>query len=191
MFDYIRADIKYTFEQRKICSPASKLRFLLWGGQGLQATIVYRFGRWLERIRRHRFGWVIAFPLYPAYWVLSVCIYNLYDIHLEQSADIASGFCIAHFGGIEVRNCRIGSHCYIYQNVKLGAKNTTGKGLVIDEGVHISPHAEICADVTVGEGVTIGAGAVVKQDIPSRCLVLGNPARIAQCNYDNSGFLSP
>lgn len=191
MFDYIRADIKYTFEQRKIFSLRSILRFLLWGGQGLQATIVYRFGRWLGKICKHRCGWVIAIPLYPIYGVLSACIRTVYDIHLEQSADIAPGFCIAHFGGIEVRNCRIGSHCYIYQNVKLGAKNTTGRSLVIDEGVHISPHAQICADVTVGEGVTIGAGAVVTQDIPSRCLVLGNPGRIAQCNYDRSGFLSP
>jgi serine acetyltransferase len=60
---------------------------------------------------------------------------------------------------------------------------------VIGEGVYIGAHAQICADVSVGDGATIGAGAVVTQDIPDHCLVLGNPGRIAQQNYDNRGFL--
>jgi serine acetyltransferase len=147
MFEHIRADMKYTFERRKIFSSTDALKFLVWGGQGLQAIIIYRFGRWLGSIRKHPFGGVIAILLYPAYWMLSACIRTIYDINLEQSADIASGFCITHFGGIEVRNCRIGSHCYIYQNVKLGTKEATGRGLVINDGVYISPHAQICADV--------------------------------------------
>jgi len=188
MFNHIRADMEYTFERRKIDSLAEALKFFLWGGQGLQAIIIYRFGRWLRSIHKLAFGRVIAMFLYPVYWMLSVCIRAIYDINLEQSADIAPGFCITHFGGIEVRNCRIGTHCYIYQNVKLGTKETTGRGLVIHEDVHISPHAQICADVTVGDGATIGAGAVITQDIPPHCLVLGNPARVTRCNYDNRGL---
>jgi acetyltransferase-like isoleucine patch superfamily enzyme len=60
---------------------------------------------------------------------------------------------------------------------------------VIGEKVWIGAHAQICANVSVGDGSSIGAGAVVTQDIPQCCLVLGNPGRIAQRDYDNSAFL--
>jgi len=32
--------------------------------------------------------------------------------------------------------------------------------------------------VTIGDGVVIGAGAVVAKDIPSYSVVVGNPARV-------------
>lgn len=189
MFDNIREDIKHTLERRKASSTADAVQFLLWESQGLQALMIYRFGRWLRSIRKHSVGWVTATPLYPIYWVLSVFSRKVYGINLDQSADIAPGLCITHFGGIEVRNCCIGGHCDIHQHVKLGAKEATDKGLVINEGVYIGVHAQICADVTVGDGATIAAGAVVTQDIPSHCLVLGNPSRIVQRDYDNHVLL--
>ncbi|MDP1772119.1 MAG: hypothetical protein Q8L15_07520 [Methylobacter sp.] len=156
---------------------------------GLHALVVYRFGRWLSRVRKHRYGWAIAAPLYPAYWMSSVYVRKAYGINLDQSADIAPDFHITHFGGIEVRNCRIGPRCSIYQQVKLGSSEPTDRGLVIGEGVYIGPHAQICADVIIGDGVTVGAGAVVTQDIPSHCMVLGNPGRITLQDYDNSALL--
>lgn len=186
MFENIRADTMRALHRRK---EPNVLR-LLWESHGLQALIIYRFGRWLSDIRKRRYGWAIAVaPLYPAYWMLSVLVRKAYGIALDQSADIAPGLFIYHFGGIEVRNCRIGPRCTIYQQVKLGPTEATYRGSVIGEGVYIGPHAQICADVSVGDGVTISAGTVVTQDIPDRCLVVGNPGRIVQRNYDNSAVL--
>lgn len=34
------------------------------------------------------------------------------------------------------------------------------------------------AGVVIGEGVVVGAGAVVTKDVPSNCVVAGNPAHI-------------
>ncbi len=186
MFENIRADtMRVLRKNRKI-----NVLHLLCFSYGLHALVIYRFGRWLRNVRKHRLGWAIAIPLYPAYWMLSVCVRKAYGINLEQSADIAAGFYINHFGGIEVRNCRIGPRCNIQQQVKLGPAETTDRvGLVIGEGVYIGAHAQICADVNVGDGATIGAGALVTQYIPDHCLVLGNPGRISQWNYDNSDFL--
>ncbi len=170
--------------------PNDALR-LLSKNYGLQALVIYRFGRWLSGVRERRFGGVVAIPLFPAYRLLSAYARAVYGINLEQSADIAPGLYIGHFGGIEVRNCRLGPRCAIHQQVKLGpAENAvTTMGPVIGEGVWIGAHAQIYAAVCVGDGATIGVGAVVTEEIPPRCLVLGNPGRIAQRNYDNQTFL--
>ena len=184
MFENIRADTMRVLSRDDNCRVIDALI-----DYGLHALVIYRFGRWLGDVRKQPFGWIIATLLYPAYWMLSMCIRKVYGINLEQSADIAAGFYINHFGGIEVRNCRIGPHCNIQQQVKLGSTETTDKGLVIGERVYIGAHTQIYVDVTVGDGATIGAGALVIQDIPPYCLVLGNPGRITQRDYDNRSFL--
>jgi serine acetyltransferase len=189
MFENIGYDMKRTLlHQGKISSTINVLR-LLWKNEGFQVLIIYRFGRWLGRVSKCRYGWSIVATLFPIYWILSVCARKAYDIDLDQSADIAPGAYIAHLGGIKVRNCRIGSSCYLGQQIKLKSAKANGKGLTIGESVYIGAHAQICANLTIGDSATIGAGAVVTQDIPHHCLVLGNPGRIVQQNYDNHSFL--
>ena len=39
-------------------------------------------------------------------------------------------------------------------------------------------HVAIIGDITIGNNVTIGAGAVVVKDVPDNAVVVGNPARI-------------
>lgn len=186
MFENIRADAIRVLREERPLRIIDVLR-LLWMNEGLQVLVIYRFGRWLSNMRQHRFGWVAA-PLYPAYWILSICLGKAYGIDLDQSADIAAGFYINHFGGIEIRNCRIGPHCTVYHQVKLGPAEGSDRGPVIGEGVFISAHAQICADISVGNGASIGPGSVITQDVPHHCLVLGNPSRIAQRDYKNHEF---
>lgn len=189
MFEDIRADLAQDFHRRKFSNLNDTLYFLLFESHGPQAVIVYRFGRWLEKLSKHHYGRPIIFLLYPAYKLLSVFMQKAYGINLDQSADIAPGFCITHFGGIDVRNCCIGLRCNIHQQVKLGSTKATVRGLVIGDGVYIGAHTQIHSNISIGNGVTIGAGAVVTQDIPHHCLVLGNPGRIIQRDYDNSSLL--
>jgi serine O-acetyltransferase len=187
MFENIHADAMRVLREEKALRIVDVLR-LLRMNEGLQALVIYRFGRWLSGVCKHRFGWAIATPLYPAYWMLSVYIRKAYGIDLDQSADIAAGFYINHFGGIDIRNCRIGSRCTIYQQVKLGPAEGADRGPVIGEGVFIGAHAQIRTDISVGDGASIGPGTVITQDIPPHCLVLGNPSRITQWDYNNCGF---
>ncbi|RUP49884.1 maltose O-acetyltransferase [Jimgerdemannia flammicorona] len=42
----------------------------------------------------------------------------------------------------------------------------------------IGGSAIVCPGVTIGDGVTVGAGSVVTKDVPSYVVVAGNPARI-------------
>lgn len=188
MFDYIRVDAMRVHRQ---ASPLGTLDFLraLWRNYGLQTLVIYRFGRWLGTMRNGLIRTILLAPLYPVYWLLALGARKAYGIQLAQSADIAPGLYIGHLGGIEVVNCRIGPRCAIQQQVKLAPPENTGRGPTIGEGVWIGAHVEIRGDFSVGDGATIGAGAVVAQDIPGRCLALGNPARVAQRDYDNQAFL--
>lgn len=56
----------------------------------------------------------------------------------------------------------------------------TTKGVVsIGNDVWIGTQALILSGVTIGDGVIVGAGSVVRQDIPAYAVVAGNPARVA------------
>lgn len=50
--------------------------------------------------------------------------------------------------------------------------------VLIDENVWIGEKASIMPGVKIGKGSIIGANAVVTKDVPSYCVVGGNPARI-------------
>ncbi len=180
MFDDIKADV-LRYHRRGTAPRAIDCLRLAIENFGLQALFVYRLGRWL----RNR---PVTLLLYPVYQVLAAGIRLAYGINLEQSAEIGPGLYIGHFGAIHVAHCRMGARCAIQQHVRLDAGSGT-KGPVIGTAVWIGAHAQIRADVEIGDGATIGAGAVVTQDVPPRCLVLGNPGRVTQRDYDNSMFL--
>ena len=188
MFENIRSDITRAYGKGKRTRAVDDLA-VIWKSYGLQALIIYRFGRWLGDRRKRRFGWIIAAPLSPVYRLLSAGVRKAYDIHLSQSAEIGPGLYISHFGGIEVRNCRIGPYSAIYQQVKLGPADPAQRGPILGERVFVGANAQIRTEVTVGDRAAIGVGAVVTQDIPDHCLVLGNPGRIAQRDYDNRPVL--
>jgi putative colanic acid biosynthesis acetyltransferase WcaB len=46
--------------------------------------------------------------------------------------------------------------------------------------VDIGPNVCIIGDVTIGDNVVIGAGAVVVKSIPANSTAVGNPARVLE-----------
>ena len=42
--------------------------------------------------------------------------------------------------------------------------------------------------VTIGDEVIVGSGAVVTKNIPSNCIVAGNPARIIRENIHTNNY---
>ena len=51
------------------------------------------------------------------------------------------------------------------------------KGPTIRRGARVGGAAVLCPGVEIGEEAFVGAGAVVIDDVPSRAVVVGNPAR--------------
>jgi acetyltransferase-like isoleucine patch superfamily enzyme len=48
---------------------------------------------------------------------------------------------------------------------------------VIKRRASIGSNATILCGITVGEGAIVGAGSVVIEDVPTRTIVAGNPAK--------------
>ncbi len=56
-------------------------------------------------------------------------------------------------------------------------RSAVGK-LIIGKHAFIGAGTIITRPVTIGDNVMIGAGSIVTKDIPSNCVVAGNPAKI-------------
>lgn len=103
-----------------------------------------------------------------------------YGIDISRDARIGSGLYIGHFGGIFVnQGVVIGDNCNLSQGVTLGQLNRGEKAgcPIIGNNVYIAPGAKIIGRVLVGDNASIGANAVVVNDVAQHTTVGGIPAR--------------
>lgn len=194
MFCNIKQDMAryYKIELGDINPGWMKIIRLLMVTPGLQAVIVYRFGRWVNEQARRPLTFFVSI-LSPVYKLLSYLIIKLYDINISLNSKIGKGFYIGHFSGIEVRNVDIGRNCSIHQHVKIEVSNlesnSSNNDIIIGNNVWIGAHAKIYTAIVIADGATIAAGSRVDNDINSAALVMGVPARIIIKNYDNNSLL--
>ena len=67
------------------------------------------------------------------------------------------------------------SHPLDYETRNKGIE--TAKPIIIVRNVWIGANTAVLGGVTIGEGCVIGAGSVVKNDMPPNTLCIGNPCR--------------
>jgi acetyltransferase-like isoleucine patch superfamily enzyme len=109
--------------------------------------------------------------------------------------------------GVEIgKNCKISSHSFLCEGVKIEDNVFIGHGVmftndlfpratnpdgspqtesdwkvvetVIKKGASIGSNATILAGIVIGENALIGAGSVVTKNVPANTIVAGVPARI-------------
>jgi UDP-2-acetamido-3-amino-2,3-dideoxy-glucuronate N-acetyltransferase len=51
---------------------------------------------------------------------------------------------------------------------------------IVEAGASIGANATLLPGISIGAGAMVGAGAVVTKDVPSRAVVVGNPARVVR-----------
>ena len=89
----------------------------------------------------------------------------------------------------------IGDYCAISDNVQIldsdfhpitynDKTSTMSKPVHIGDHVWIGRSVIILKGVTIGDGAIIAAGSIVTRDVPARCLVAGNPARVIKENVE-------
>lgn len=82
---------------------------------------------------------------------------------------------------------RIGRDFYCLQLVTLG-NDSKGRRPIIGNNVKIFTGATVFGGITIGNDVVIGAGAVVRRDVPDHCTVVGNPAFIVRMNGEKTNI---
>lgn len=96
-----------------------------------------------------------------------------------------SGLKLYHYGSIIVHpEARVGKNCTIHGNCCIGSKGGyPDYAPIIGDNVDIGQGAQILGNVTVANGVKIGAGAIVTKSIAEENVtVVGIPARIIKEN---------
>jgi serine O-acetyltransferase len=105
------------------------------------------------------------------------------------TADIGPGLFVAHGHSTILSAERIGANCYVHQGVTVGWDYKSERKPIIGDGVFIGAGAVILGAVTIGDFVRIGANAVVLGDVPSWSTAVGAPARVLPATVDVDALL--
>ena len=136
---------------------------------GFHAIMLYRIAHVIHRIH---------IPLLPHFIMLAGRILTGVEIH--PASKIEGGFFIDHgFGVVIGETAEVGNNVTIFQGVSLGGtgKETGKRHPTIGDNVVIGAGAKVLGSIKVGNDVYIGANAVVLNDVPDNCTVVGVPGR--------------
>ena len=169
MFERIKEDIAAVRERDPAARSSFEIFFLY---PGVKAIRMYRRSHWFFK---HNFKFL-------ARWI-SQRAFRKTGIEIHPGATIGRRLVIDHGTGVVIgETAEIGDDCLIYQGVTLGG---TGKDVgkrhpTIGNNVMISSGAKVLGPFKVGDNSRIAAGAVVLDEVPPNCTVVGVPARVVR-----------
>ena len=141
--------------------------------------ILYRIGNWCYRNK---------VPLVP--YVLNGLIRFVHNCAIYSQTEIGKGSTFA-YGGIGVvihKRARIGEDCVIGANVTIGGRSKSKEVPIIGNDVYIATGAKVLGSISIGDNCVIGANAVVIEDVPTGCVVVGVPGRISKTGIEAKNY---
>jgi serine O-acetyltransferase len=167
MFERVKEDIRAVKER----DPAAVSTWsVLLNYPGLHAVWCHRITGWLWRHNRHglaRFG--------------SQQARFFTGVEIHPGATIGNRFFIDHGMGVVIGETTvIGEDVTLYQGVTLGGtgKERGKRHPTLEDCVVVGVGAAVLGDITIGRGSRVGGGAVVVNDVPPNCTVVGIPGRV-------------
>lgn len=159
--------------------------------QSLWAVLWYRIGCQLDRTKPAALRRIVLSP----WWVGFRFIEMLTGVSLPVGAQIGGGLRIWHFGGVFINSgTTIGQNCTLRQGVTVGNRSPDGGAPVIGNEVELGAYAQVLGNVTVGDGVSIGAMSLVITDVPAYHVAVGIPAKCKlrkKAPADNANAFEP
>jgi serine acetyltransferase len=129
-----------------------------------------------------RRGWLapLRVPIVLAYRLLSEW---LLGFDLPWQVRVGPRLRLFHAHALVVHPATsLGADCTLRHSTTLGTQDPSGvwseDAPTLGDGVDVGCHVLVLGPVHVGDGARIGAGSVVLKDVPSRAVVVGNPARV-------------
>lgn len=113
---------------------------------------------------------------------------NFYKMHVSKSAKISFG---AKLDKANPKGIHIDDDTYITSGALILAHDFSkpiSKDTYIGKRCFIGANAIVMCGVKIGDEVIVGAGAVVTKDVPSNCIVAGNPAKIIRTGIKTRKF---
>lgn len=166
MFKLFREDLDAAMAN----DPAATNRFVVAiSYSGLHAIWGHRFSHWL---------WTNGFKGLGR--VHSQWVRFLTGIEIHPGATIGRRFFIDHGMGIVIgETTEIGNDCMLYHGVTLGGRSLEpGKRHpTLKNGVVVGAGAKVLGPITLGDGASVGANAVVVKDVPKCHSAIGIPAK--------------
>jgi serine O-acetyltransferase len=169
MFDRLREDIMSVKDR----DPAATSAFsVLLNYPGLHALWAHRFNHWLWSHGRHglsRWG--------------SQVVRFLTGIEIHPGATIGRRFFIDHGMGVVIGETTvIGDDVTLYQGVTLGGtgKEHGKRHPTLENCVVVGVGATVLGNIVIGHGSMVGGGAVVIDNVPPQCTVVGVPGRVVR-----------
>ena len=169
MFSRLREDIRAYRDRDPAARSALEIYFLY---PGFRAVRMHRKANWCFR---HKLFFLAR--------LISQRAVRKTGIEIHPGATIGRRLVIDHGTGVVIgETAEIGDDVLIYQGVTLGGtgKDKGKRHPTIGNNVMISSGAKVLGPFKVGDNSRIAAGAVVLDEVPSDCTVVGVPARVVK-----------
>jgi serine O-acetyltransferase len=167
VFDRLKRDIAAVMERDPACPSVWSAYFHY---PGLRAI------RWHRRTRRLYHGGHLFLAR-----SISQLVRHRTGIEIHPGATIGEGLFIDHGMGVVIGETSvIGRNVTIYQGVTLGGtgKERGKRHPTIEDNVVVGVGATVLGNITIGKGSRVGGGAVVVNNVPANCTVVGVPGRV-------------
>jgi len=81
------------------------------------------------------------------------------------------------------------NHGYEDVGTPIGRQFAPSRPVSIGDGSWLGHGAVVLPGVSIGAHVVVGAASVVTEDLPDRCVAVGNPARVIRRHVDGQGWI--